>query len=305
MHATVVTLFPELVRPLLEQSIFGRAVRRGLLRVDFVNLREFGEGRHRIVDDRPFGGGPGMVLKAEPVIAAVEAARTRHVEGAVTIYLTPQGRPLDQALVRELARAPGLVLLCGRYEGVDERAIEILKPLEISIGDYVLSGGELAAMVLLDAVARLRPGVLGDEQSPEEDSFGAGEGLLDHPHYTRPLDVRGLGIPEVLRGGDHGAVARWRHGQALDRTRARRPDLLGRRHDAGSSADARSAPTKEAIEGAAPEAKTPTRPDSRERRPLRSSLPRGHTAGAPVPEPPGALPPASPPADAPERSGGT
>ncbi len=228
MHATVVTLFPELVRPLLEQSVFGRAVRRGLLRVDFVDLREFGEGRHRIVDDRPFGGGPGMVLKAEPVLAAVEAARARHVEGAVTIYLTPQGRPLDQALVRDLARAPGLVLLCGRYEGVDERAIELLKPLEISIGDYVLSGGELAAMVLLDAVARLRPGVLGDEQSPEQDSFGEGEGLLDHPHYTRPLDVRGLGIPEVLRGGDHGAVARWRREQALARTRERRPDLLAR-----------------------------------------------------------------------------
>jgi tRNA (guanine37-N1)-methyltransferase len=238
MHATVVTLFPELVRPLLEQSVFGRAVRRGLLRVDFVNLREFGEGRHRIVDDRPFGGGPGMVLKAEPVLAAVEAARARHVAGARTIYLTPQGRPLDQALVRELAVAPGLVLLCGRYEGVDERAIDLLKPLEISIGDYVLSGGELAAMVLLDAVARLRPGVLGDEQSPEQDSFGEGEGLLDHPHYTRPLDVRGLGIPEVLRGGDHGAVARWRHEQALARTRARRPDLLARQRGTAQAADA-------------------------------------------------------------------
>ena len=237
MHATVVTLFPELVRPLLEQSVFGRAVRRGLLRVDFVNLREFGEGRHRIVDDRPFGGGPGMVLKAEPVLAAVEAARARHVEGARTIYLTPQGRPLDQALVRELATAPGLVLLCGRYEGVDERAIDLLKPLEISIGDYVLSGGELAAMVLLDAVARLRPGVLGDEQSPEQDSFGEGEGLLDHPHYTRPLDVRGLGIPEVLRGGDHGAVARWRHEQALARTRERRPDILARPRGTARPAD--------------------------------------------------------------------
>ena len=228
MHATVVTLFPELVQPLLEQSVFGRAVRKGLLRVDFVHLREFGEGRHRIVDDRPFGGGPGMVLKADPVIRAVETARSRHLPGARTIYLTPQGRRLDQALVRDLASAPGLVLLCGRYEGIDERAIEILKPEEVSIGDYVLSGGEIAATVLLDAIARLRPGVLGDEQSPEEDSFGAGEGLLDHPHYTRPLDVRGLGIPEVLRGGDHGAVARWRHAEALARTRARRPDLLGR-----------------------------------------------------------------------------
>jgi len=226
MHATVVTLFPELVAPLLSQSVFGRAVRRGLLRVDFVNLREFGEGRHRVVDDRPFGGGPGMVLKPGPVVRAVEAARARHVPGARTIYLTPQGRRLDQALVRELARAPGLVLLCGRYEGVDERAIDVLAPLELSVGDYVLSGGEIAAMVLLDAVARLRPGVLGDEASGAEDSFGEGEGLLDHPHYTRPLDFEGRGVPEVLRGGDHGAIARWRHEQALARTRARRPDLL-------------------------------------------------------------------------------
>jgi len=226
MHATVVTLFPDLFRPLLEQSVFGRAVRRGLLRVDFVDLREFGEGAHRIVDDRPFGGGPGMLLKAEPVLRAVEAARARHPRGARTVYLTPQGRRLDQARVRDLAAASDLVLICGRYEGIDERALELLAPEEISIGDYVLSGGEVPAMVLLDAVARLRPGVLGDARSPEEDSFGAGAGLLDHPHYTRPLDVRGLGVPEVLRGGNHGAIAAWRAAQALARTRERRPDLL-------------------------------------------------------------------------------
>ncbi len=226
MHATVVTLFPALFAPLLEQSVFGRAIRRGLVRVDFVDLRTFGEGRHRVVDDRPFGGGPGMVLMAEPVLQALDAAQQRHPRGARTIYLTPQGRRLDQAMVRDLADAPGLVLLSGRYEGVDERALELARPEEISIGDYVLSGGELAAMVLLDAVARLRPGVLGDEQSPAQDSFGAGEGLLDHPHYTRPLDVRGLGVPEVLRGGNHGAIAAWRHEQALRRTRERRPDLL-------------------------------------------------------------------------------
>lgn len=226
VHSTVVTLFPDLFRPLLEQSVFGRAVRRGLLRVDFVDLRTFGEGRHRVVDDRPFGGGPGMVLMAEPVIRAVEAARARHPRGCRTVYLSPQGRTLTQAMVRDLATAPGLVLLCGRYEGVDERALEVLRPEEVSIGDYVLSGGELAAMVVLDAVARLRPGVLGDERSPAEDSFGEGEGLLDHPHYTRPLDVRGIGVPEVLRGGNHGAIAAWRRAQALARTRARRPDLL-------------------------------------------------------------------------------
>lgn len=226
MHATVVTLFPGLFAPLLEQSVFGRAVRKGLLRVDFVDLREFGEGRHRVVDDRPFGGGPGMVLMAEPVVRAVEAARSRHPGGCRTVHLTPQGRRLDQALVRDLAAAPGLVLLCGRYEGVDERALEILAAEDVSVGDYVLSGGELPAMVLLDAVARLRPGVLGDEQSPAEDSFGEGEGLLDCPHYTRPPVVRGLSVPEVLRAGDHGAVAEWRRQRSLERTRERRPDLL-------------------------------------------------------------------------------
>src|SRR5262245_1607364 len=226
MHATVVTLFPALFQPLLEQSVFGRAVRRGLLRVEFVDLREFGEGRHRQVDDRPFGGGPGMVLMAEPVIRAVSAARARHPQGCRTLYLSPQGRRLDQALVRELAATPGLVLLCGRYEGIDERALEVIAPEEISIGDYVLSGGELPAMVLLDAVARLRPGVLGDARSGDQDSFGAGDGLLDHPHYTRPLTVRGLTVPDVLRTGDHGRIAAWRRDQAIDRTRRRRPDLL-------------------------------------------------------------------------------
>ncbi len=227
MHATVVTLFPDLFRPLLAQSVFGRAIHRGLVRVDFVNLRDFGEGRHRIVDDRPFGGGPGMVLMAEPVLRAVEEARRRHAAGtARTIHLTPQGRRLDQALVRDLAGSRGLVLLCGRYEGIDERAIDVLEPEEVSIGDYVLSGGELPAMVLLDAVARLRPGVLGDERSPEEDSFSAGAGLLDHPQFTRPWVVGGGGVPEILRTGDHGAIAAWRLEKALERTRARRPDLL-------------------------------------------------------------------------------
>jgi tRNA (guanine37-N1)-methyltransferase len=225
MHATVVTLFPELFDALLGQSVFGRALRRGLLRVDFVDLREHGEGRHRVVDDRPFGGGPGMVLKAEPVLRAVEAARALHPGGARLLHMTPQGRRLDQALVADLAEAPGLIVLCGRYEGIDERAIELLAPEEVSIGDYVLSGGELPAMVVLDAVARLRPGVLGNERSPAEDSFAGGRPLLDHPHYTRPLDVRGKGVPEVLRGGDHGRIAAWRRERALERTRERRPDL--------------------------------------------------------------------------------
>jgi tRNA (guanine37-N1)-methyltransferase len=227
MHATVVTLFPALFEPLLSQSVFGRALARGLLRVDFVDLREFGEGRHRVVDDRPFGGGPGMVLMAEPVLRAVEAARERHPQGARLLHLTPQGRRLEQAVVEDLSLAPGLILLCGRYEGIDERAIEILRPEEISIGDYVLSGGELPAMVVLDAVARLRPGVLGDERSPKEDSFAGGRGLLDHPHYTRPLVVRGKEVPEVLRSGDHGEIEAWRKGRAVERTKERRPDLRG------------------------------------------------------------------------------
>jgi tRNA (guanine37-N1)-methyltransferase len=225
VHATVVTLFPALFAPLLEQSVFGRAILRGLVRVDFVDLRTFGEGRHRVVDDRPFGGGPGMVLMAEPVLQALDAAQQRHPRGARTIYLTPQGRRLDQAMVRDLADAPGLVLLSGRYEGVDERALELARPEEISIGDYVLSGGELPPWSCSTRWPA-SSGVLGDEQSPAQDSFGAGEGLLDHPHYTRPLDVRGLGVPEVLRGGNHGAIAAWRHEQALRRTRERRPDLL-------------------------------------------------------------------------------
>jgi len=222
----IVTLFPRMFEGPLDESILKRARQKGLVEIAVHQLRDHAEGKHRVTDDRPFGGGPGMVLMAEPVLQALDAARQRHPRGARTIYLTPQGRRLDQAMVRDLAEAPGLVLLSGRYEGVDERALELAGPEELSIGDYVLSGGELAAMVLLDAVARLRPGVLGDEQSPEQDSFGAGEGLLDHPHYTRPLEVRGLGVPEVLRGGNHAAIGAWRHEQALRRTRERRPDLL-------------------------------------------------------------------------------
>jgi tRNA (guanine37-N1)-methyltransferase len=223
MHATVVTLFPALFRPLLEQSVFGRAIHRGLLRVDFVDLRDFGEGRHRVVDDRPFGGGPGMVLKAEPVIRAVEAARSRHPRGCRTVFVSPQGRRLTQALVRDLAADVGLVILCGRYEGVDERALEVLGAEEISIGDYVLSGGELPALVVIDAVLRLLPGAI-DEASTDDESFS--HGALEYPQYTRPATFRGQGVPEILRSGDHGAVDRWRREQALDRTRSRRPDLL-------------------------------------------------------------------------------
>ncbi len=227
MHASVVTLFPELFRPFLASGVFGRGVEQGLVRVDLIDLRDLGEGPHRVVDDRPFGGGPGMVLLAEPFVQAAERARAGHPAGVRTLLLTPQGRRFDQALAGELARhAPGFVLLCARYEGVDERAVEVLAPEEVSLGDFVLSGGEAAALVMLDAVARLVPGVLGDARSPKEDSFGEGGGPLDHPHYTRPALWRERAVPEVLRGGNHAAIERWRREAALTRTRARRPDLL-------------------------------------------------------------------------------
>ena len=227
MHATVITLFPGLLEAYLETSVFGRAVERGLLTVDLVDLRAYGEGPHRVVDDRPFGGGPGMVLMAEPVIRAVEVARESHANGVRTVVLTPQGRPFRQGVAAELAASPGgMILVCGRYEGIDERALEILEPEELSLGDFVLSGGEVAAMAVLDACARLVPGVLGHDQSASEDSFSTEGGILDHPHYTRPTVVRGLGVPEILKSGNHAAVARWRREQALERTRERRPDLL-------------------------------------------------------------------------------
>jgi tRNA (guanine37-N1)-methyltransferase len=196
------------------------------VRIDLVDLRTFGEGPHRMVDDRPFGGGPGMVLMAEPLLRAVETARSAHGAGVRTLLLSPQGRRFDQSEAARLATAPhGFVLVCGRYEGVDERAVEILGMEELSIGDFVLSGGEPAAAVVLDAAARLVPGVLGHEESNVHESFGSA-GLLDHPQYTRPAVVRGREVPDVLRGGDHGAIERWRREQALARTRRRRPDLL-------------------------------------------------------------------------------
>jgi tRNA (guanine37-N1)-methyltransferase len=242
VHATVVTLFPGLLEAFLETSVVGRGVRSGRLVVDLVDLRTFGEGAHRVVDDRPFGGGPGMVLMAEPVLRAVEAARGRHGPDVRTIVLSPQGRRFTQAGATDLAASSdGFVLVCGRYEGIDERALERLRPEEISIGDYVLSGGEVAAMVVLDAVSRLVPGVLGHADSSREDSFARPDGLLDHPHYTRPAVWRGREVPEVLLSGHHEAVRRWREAEARARTRQRRPDLLG--EDApGAEGDATCSP---------------------------------------------------------------
>ena len=223
MHIGVVTLFPPMFEAVTGYGVSGRAVKEGRLRVDLWNPRDFTRDRHRTVDDRPYGGGPGMVMLYDPLVAAIEAAQAG-VEGARVLYLSPQGRRLDQAGVRELAERPGFVLVAGRYEGIDERVVDAVVDEEWSIGDYVLSGGELAAMVVIDAVTRLLPGALGHEDSAREDSFA--DGLLDYPHYTRPEVAGDRQVPAVLLSGDHGEVRRWRLKQALGRTWQRRPDLL-------------------------------------------------------------------------------
>jgi tRNA (guanine37-N1)-methyltransferase len=224
MHIEVVTLFPESVVTLLQFGVTGRAVERRLLQVGTENPRDHATDKHKSVDDRPYGGGPGMVMKVETLRAAIHAAKGRAGAGAKVIYLSPQGRQLDQAGVQELAKHPALVLVAGRYEGVDERLIETEVDEEWSIGDYVLSGGELPALVMIDALARLIPGALNDEESAAQDSFM--NGLLDCPHYTRPEVFEGRKVPEVLLSGDHAAIRRWRMKQMLGRTWLRRPDLL-------------------------------------------------------------------------------
>lgn len=216
----VLTLFPNLFEGFLSESILKRALERNLIAVHRHDLRNWASNKHHQVDDRPFGGGPGMVLMAPPVVEAVEAVQALTAPPGLVLAMTPSGRRLDQEWVRRLATQPRLILLCGRYEGFDERIIELLQPELVSIGDYVLSGGEVPAMVVIDAVSRLIPGVLGDDQSAVEDSFGP-EGLLDHPHYTRPRLYRGLSVPEVLTSGNHAEIARWRREQALQRTRQR------------------------------------------------------------------------------------
>jgi tRNA (guanine37-N1)-methyltransferase len=219
----VVTLFPELLREALRHGVLGRAQQRGLLAVGCEDPRMHTSDVHKSVDDRPYGGGPGMVMKPEPLCAAIAAALARLPPGSRCIALSAQGQPLTQQRVRELAGASGLLLVAGRYEGIDERVIEALVDEEVSIGDYVLSGGELPALVLIDALARLLPGALGDERSAEQESFSAG--LLDWPHYTRPEEFAGRRVPAVLLSGDHAAIDRWRLKQALGRTWERRPDL--------------------------------------------------------------------------------
>ena len=225
MRFDIVSLFPEFVAQLAAHGVVGRAGERGLLLLQGWNPRDFAEGNYRRVDDRPFGGGPGMVMMIEPLRAAIRAARAADPAPARVVYLSPQGRRLNQAKVRELASDERLIMLCGRYEGVDERLLQAEVDEEISIGDYVLSGGELAAAVLVDAVARLLDGALGDAESAAQDSF-EGEGWLDCPHYTRPVAHELGDVPEVLLGGNHAQIARWRRQQSLGRTWLRRPDLL-------------------------------------------------------------------------------
>ena len=273
MQFDVLTLFPEIFPGYLSQSLLHKAIQKGLVTVRLHNLRDWAEGKHQQVDDRPYGGGPGMILMVEPVVRAVEAIQTlpspsgpahtgpthtgpahtgpahtgpahtgpahtgpahtgpdsilaAGTQPAQVILLTPSGERLNQRLVEELAAVPRMLLLCGRYEGFDQRVIDLLQPREISIGDYVLNGGEVAAMVLIDSLVRMVPGVLGDEQSSIEDSFSRGNRLLEYPQYSRPREFRGLGVPEVLLGGNHKEISQWRQQQSLQKTRERRRDLL-------------------------------------------------------------------------------
>ncbi len=228
MKIDVLTLFPGMFGGPLDESIVQRARKKGLVELRVHNLREWTHDRHRTVDDRPFGGGPGMVLKCEPIFEAVESLR---VEGTRVVLMCPTGRRFDQATAREMSAAGHLILLCPSYEGLDERVRATLVDLELSVGDFVLTSGNLPAMMVIDAVVRLLPGALGDEGSALDESFS--HGLLEYPHYTRPAEFRGMRVPEVLLSGHHAEIERWRREQGLDRTRQRRPDLLARPEPAG------------------------------------------------------------------------
>ena len=225
MKFDILTLFPNMFSSPLRESILGKAIEKGLIQIRTVNIRDFTSDKHQVVDDTPYGGGQGMVMKVEPIARAIELVKSQN-PSAWTVYLTPQGKPLHQDLARRLSTQPHLILLCGRYEGVDERVRESLVDEEISIGDYVLTGGELAAMVVIDAVSRFIPGVLGSDRSAEEDSFY--NSLLEYPQYTRPPNFRGHCVPEVLLSGNHSAISLWRRKEALRQTSLRRPDLLAK-----------------------------------------------------------------------------
>ena len=224
MHFHVITLFPEMIEQACSYGVLGRAIKQGIVNVSCWNPRDYTQDRHRTVDDKPYGGGPGMLMKVQPLADAITAAKQQAGQDVKVIYLSPQGKRLKQSSVKTMAEHEGYILIAGRYEGIDERLIEQLVDEEWSIGDYVLSGGEMPALIMIDAVARMLPGVLGDDESAQHDSFM--QGLLDYPHYTRPEEVNGQKVPAVLLSGDHKAIAHWRQRQALGRTWLRRPDLL-------------------------------------------------------------------------------
>ncbi len=224
MRISVVTIFPQMIQAVTDYGVVGRAVENELVSIESVDLRPFGQGKHKHLDDRPFGGGPGMVMMAEPIVECVNQRKQKAQNDTPVIYLSPQGKRVIHQDVCELAKWPEMILLCGRYEGIDQRALDIIGARELSIGDYVLSGGELAAMVLIDAVVRQIPGVLGNEQSSSQESFN--DGLLDCIHYTRPKVVDGREVPAVLLSGDHQAIRYWRLKQSIGRTWLLRPDLL-------------------------------------------------------------------------------
>jgi len=228
MRFDVVTLFPEMVTAAASYGVTGRAIEREIVSLLVWNPRDYTHDRHRTVDDRPYGGGPGMVMKYQPLHDAVKDAKQAGSETAKVVYLSPQGKPVTQALLAEVCKVPQLILVAGRYEGIDERFVELDCDEEWSIGDYVISGGELAALIVVDAVTRLLPGVLGDEDSAQQDSHS--DGLLDCPHFTRPEQIEGRSVPEVLLGGNHADIDRWRMKQALGRTWQRRPDLLEKKN---------------------------------------------------------------------------
>lgn len=223
MNISVITLFPSLVKEVVAEGVVGRAQKRGLMQLNCINPRDFASDVHRTVDDRPYGGGPGMVMRADCLVKAIRQEREKSASAKV-IYLSPQGKQLDQSMLAELSQQSDVVLVCGRYEGIDERVVELEIDEEWSIGDYVLSGGELAAMVVIDGVTRLLPEALGHNESAVEDSFT--EGLLDHPHFTRPEVFEGLEVPKVLLSGDHQRIKEWRRQQSLGRSQLRRPDLV-------------------------------------------------------------------------------
>jgi tRNA (guanine37-N1)-methyltransferase len=226
MRFDVLTLFPDIFPGYLNQSLLSKAIERGLVEVHLHDFRKWTEDKHHSVDDRPYGGGPGMVIKVKPVVECVEWVQKQDERAGHLVMLTPQGRQLNQRIVEELAEKSRLLLLCGRYEGFDQRVIDILQPDEISVGDYVLNGGEVAAMVTIDAVLRLVPGVLGDETSNVDDSFSTGNRRLEFAQYTRPREYRGHQVPEILLSGNHEEIARWREEQSYLRTRERRADLI-------------------------------------------------------------------------------